>query len=61
MSDSKKITFVDLDPLTGAPTPTSYESMRTNILARHPVSNNLPADIRELQLASVDYFALAKV
>lgn len=52
-------TFVDLDPQTGQPTPTTYESMGAAVLGRHPVPENLPHEIRGLLLTVVDYLALA--
>lgn len=59
MSDSNEILFVDRDPHTGQPKPTTYESMRTAIVAQHPLGESLPDDIQKFLLAAIDYFALA--
>jgi hypothetical protein len=59
MSDSNNAVFSDLDPHTGQPKPTTYESMRTAIVARHPLEENLPDDLQALLVAVIDYVALA--
>lgn len=59
MSDSNKPLFFDLDPRTGQPTPTTYESMRVAMLGRQAIPVNVPDDIKSLLLIAIDYFALA--
>ncbi len=59
MSDSNEAMFFDLDPHTGQPKPTTYESMRTSLVAQHPLGANLPDDLQALLLAAIDYVALA--
>jgi hypothetical protein len=59
MGEPNRALFVDLDPRTGQPTPTTYESMRAAMSRWDPVSADIPDDIRELLLAAADYFALA--
>ncbi len=59
MSKSDEAVFFDLDPITGRPTPTTYELMRSTIMARHPFGINFPNDLQALLLAAIDYVALA--
>jgi len=51
--------FVDLDPVTGQPVPTSQASMRAALLAENPISMRIPEPIRTELFAAVDGFALA--
>lgn len=59
MDESNEAVFFDLDPHTGQPTPTTYESMRIAIVARHPLGESQPDDLQALLLAAIDYVALA--
>jgi hypothetical protein len=51
--------FFDLDPDTGQPMPTTYESMRIAIVTRHPPKTYVPDGTQSLLLAAIDYVALA--
>lgn len=59
MSDITRATFVDVDPSTGHPTPTTFSSMHSSLMRWYPVGETVPANIRDLLLTAVDYFALS--
>lgn len=59
MDDITRVTFVDLDPDTGRPAPTTFESMHALVSRRHQVSEAIPDNIRGLLYTAIDYFALA--
>ncbi len=59
MSKLNQPLFFDLDPRTGQPTPTTYESMRVAMLGRHTIPVNVPDDVQGLLFTAIDYFALA--
>jgi hypothetical protein len=59
MSTPSVPVFVDVDPQTGRPRSTTYESVRASLLRDLPDVDNLPDDVRRALSAAVDYFALA--
>jgi hypothetical protein len=51
--------FVDINPQTGWPSPTTYESMLAELLEGLHCMEDLPDNVRRTLLAAADHFALA--
>lgn len=59
MSEAFSSTFIDLDPATGQPTPTTHQSMRAAFHQNYAISEHIPEAIRKELHTAIDVFALA--